>query len=194
MQNSYQHSQHNASQSKPFSPRRPVQGVLGISRRRRHEDNIFLPSGMLSRQVLIDVDELDGPRHLGLVNVSVVISAVVARRRHIDGSHSCHNVSCEGIMRSKPALIDRRHPRQEVQLKATSVVLPPLCSSSVPRSCRSGPANVTLAPSAHDDKHLEKAAWQLYLITYQQCCPGITYRVSPAATSDGSLVLASRRS
>lgn len=38
--------------------------------------------------MLIDVDELDSPRHLGFINFPVMTGAIVARRRHFDGLHN----------------------------------------------------------------------------------------------------------
>lgn len=66
--------QHDTSQSQTFPARRPIQGILRISGWRRDKNNILMAPGMTSCQVLVNVDQLDSARHLGLVDVSMVSS------------------------------------------------------------------------------------------------------------------------
>lgn len=109
---------------------------------------------MPSRQVLVDVDELHSPRHLGLVDVSMMTGAIVSHRRHVGESHSCIDASCEGNyeVASKGSSTGRFRDRSSV--KSISLCYHHLDLVAL---CRSDQANATLARSAHDDKHSPKS-------------------------------------
>lgn len=77
-----------------------------------------MSSRMPSCQVLIDVDELHSPRHLGLVDVSMMIGAIVSHRRHVGGSHCCIDASCGGTMKSHPRAHQQEDSETGAQLKA----------------------------------------------------------------------------
>lgn len=53
-------SQENTGQRKTFLTQQPVWRALGISRRRKDENDISVPLCVASREVLVHVDQLDG--------------------------------------------------------------------------------------------------------------------------------------
>jgi hypothetical protein len=55
-----------------FAPRRPVQRVIAVIGRRGHEDDVLPIAGMKSASPTIQIDELNGSRHLCLIDIPLV--------------------------------------------------------------------------------------------------------------------------